>query len=136
MATHESVLISTPAGSPRIERDSADLTRAVITWLERLLIPIGAIVVGFAICAAFLLIVTDTKPLAVFESIYRAGFGSWFSFQKTLIRAAPLKPRSSGVFIWCAPAARTHWKAAVEFPADGLGPRTGAPGTPILPLCR
>ncbi|MGD8594249.1 MAG: ABC transporter permease, partial [Gammaproteobacteria bacterium] len=33
---------------------------------------------------------TDINPLEVFYSIYRGAFGSWFSWQNTLVRAAPL----------------------------------------------
>ena len=87
MMLQESAALPTPIATPRAENvaPAAEKFR-----LERIIIPIGAILVGFAIFAMFLLLVTNAKPLAVFESIYRAGFGSWFSFQKTLIRAAPL----------------------------------------------
>jgi simple sugar transport system permease protein len=34
--------------------------------------------------------VAGANPLEVFYSIYRGAFGSWFSWQNTLIRAAPL----------------------------------------------
>ncbi len=85
--SQDSVLISAPVATENAERGAAE---SALNWLERLIIPVGAILIGFAIFAVFLLIVTDAKPLAVFESIYRAGFGSWFSVQKTLIRAAPL----------------------------------------------
>lgn len=90
MASQQSVVVSAPVGVPRAALGSTGLTRSPMFELDRLLIPIGAIVVGLAFFAVFLLIVTDANPLAVYESIYRAGFGSWFSFQKTLIRAAPL----------------------------------------------
>lgn len=29
-------------------------------------------------------------PVGVFQTLYRGGFGTWFSFQNTLQRAAPL----------------------------------------------
>ena len=90
MISQESALIPPSAGTQPTEQSSAHVMRAVTYWFESLFVPISAILVGLAIFALFLLAFTDAKPLAVFESIYRAGFGSWFSFQKTLIRAAPL----------------------------------------------
>jgi general nucleoside transport system permease protein len=90
IASHESAAVGAPIAIPRAAPGLAGSPRRWTFAFDRLLIPIGAIVVGLAIFAVFLLAVTDANPLAVFESIYRAGFGSWFSFQKTLIRAAPL----------------------------------------------
>jgi len=57
--------------------------------LEAVCIPIAAILfslVLFGIFCAF----AGANPFAVYASIYKAAFGSWFSFQNTLIRAAPL----------------------------------------------
>lgn len=63
-----------------------------INWrslLETVTIPIAALVVSLLLfgifCAA-----AGANPLAVYGSIYKAAFGSWFSFQNSLIRAAPL----------------------------------------------
>lgn len=56
---------------------------------ERLLLPLAAILATLALfglfCAAF-----GANPLSVYGSIYRAAFGSWYSWQNTLVRAAPL----------------------------------------------
>src|SRR5262249_56575929 len=50
---------------------------------------------GAAICAALLLFgvfmaLTGRNPLAVYREMFRGSFGTWFSFQNTLQRAAPL----------------------------------------------
>jgi simple sugar transport system permease protein len=44
----------------------------------------GMLVFG-AFCAAL-----GVNPLLVYASIYKAGFGSWYSWQNTLVRASPL----------------------------------------------
>ncbi|MDF0555048.1 ABC transporter permease [Kamptonema sp. UHCC 0994] len=63
-----------------------------INWrsvLEKVTIPVAALVFSLLLfgifCAA-----AGANPLAVYGSIYKAAFGSWFSFQNSLIRAAPL----------------------------------------------
>jgi general nucleoside transport system permease protein len=57
--------------------------------LEAVAIPVGAILVALAlfglICA-----LQGKNPFAVFAAIYKAAFGSWYSFQNTLVRASPL----------------------------------------------
>lgn len=58
------------------------------TW-EAVCIPIAALLFSLVLfglfCAA-----AGANPFAVYGSIYKAAFGSWFSWQNTLIRAAPL----------------------------------------------
>jgi len=57
--------------------------------LERILVPVGAIAAAMLVfglfCAAL-----GVNPLLVYASIWRAGFGSWYSWQNTLVRASPL----------------------------------------------
>ena len=57
--------------------------------LETLVIPAGTILVSMVLfgwfCAA-----SGASALGVFGSIYRAGFNSWYSWQNSLLRAAPL----------------------------------------------
>lgn len=57
--------------------------------IESIVIPLGAIAVGLIVfgffCAAM-----GVNPLSVYASIYKAGFGSWYSWQNTLTRASPL----------------------------------------------
>ncbi len=57
--------------------------------LEAVCLPIAALLFSLIVfgifCAA-----AGANPFAVYGSIYKAAFGSWFSFQNTLIRASPL----------------------------------------------
>lgn len=57
--------------------------------LEAICLPIAALIFSLVLfglfCAA-----AGANPFAVYGSIYKAAFGSWFSFQNTLIRASPL----------------------------------------------
>jgi ABC-type uncharacterized transport system permease subunit len=56
---------------------------------ELLLVPLGAIAVSLLIFGAFVAAV-GVNPFEVYGSIYKGAFGSWFSWQNTLQRAAPL----------------------------------------------
>jgi len=68
-------------------------SRATIEWIARraegAAIPLCAIVVGLALFSLFLLVL-GKSPAQFFELMWRGGFGSWFSIQNTLSRAAPL----------------------------------------------
>jgi ABC-type uncharacterized transport system permease subunit len=57
--------------------------------VEAILIPLGAFAVSLALFGAFVAL-AGAAPLDVFEQMYRGAFGTWFSFQNTLLRAAPL----------------------------------------------
>jgi simple sugar transport system permease protein len=57
--------------------------------LESLCIPIGALVVALLLFGC-LCALEGYNPLAVYSAIYQAAFGSWFAWQNTLLRAAPL----------------------------------------------
>ena len=61
----------------------------VITRIELILVPLGAIIVSLAIFGVFVAVL-GTNPFEVYGSIYKGAFGSWFSWQNTLQRAAPL----------------------------------------------
>ena len=56
----------------------------------------GSLTVPFAAFLAALLLfgvfvaITGRNPAAVYYQMYRGSFGTWFSFQNTLLRAAPL----------------------------------------------
>ena len=56
---------------------------------EAILVPCAAIAAAMLVfgifCAAL-----GVNPFAVYGSIYRAAFGSWYSWQNTLVRASPL----------------------------------------------
>jgi simple sugar transport system permease protein len=57
--------------------------------MEALLVP--AIALGLAAAAfSFFLLFLGKSPGSFFELVWRGAFGSWFSFQNTLERAAPL----------------------------------------------
>ena len=66
---------------------------AGLEWLARraeaFVIPISAFVIGMALFSVFILLV-GKSPIQLFELMWRGGFGSWFSIQNTLSRAAPL----------------------------------------------
>jgi ABC-type uncharacterized transport system permease subunit len=57
--------------------------------LESIVIPVGAIVAALFLFALFVL-AAGADPVGVFASIRKAAFGSWYSLQNTLVRAAPL----------------------------------------------
>jgi len=56
---------------------------------EALLIPLGALLAGFLLFALFLAL-QGKSPTEYYSLVYKAGFGSAFSWQNTLVRTAPL----------------------------------------------
>ena len=87
--------VSAPLGgagarSPAAAAEEREARRAAIRRaIESIAVP------GAAICAALLLFgvfmaLTGRNPLAVYSEMFRGSFGTWFSFQNTLQRAAPL----------------------------------------------
>jgi simple sugar transport system permease protein len=70
----------------------ADPASSGLRWrpaLEAVAIPVGAVcaaLILFGLFCAF----QNANPFAVFAAIYKAAFGSWYSFQNTLVRASPL----------------------------------------------
>ena len=56
---------------------------------ESVVVPLGAIAAGMLLFGAFCAAM-GVNPLAVYGSIWKAGFGSWYSWQNTLLRASPL----------------------------------------------
>jgi general nucleoside transport system permease protein len=80
---------------------SASRKKTSFRWrshVESVVIPIGAILVSFVAFGAFCAL-AGANPFAVYASIYKAAFGSWYSFQNTLVRAAPLMLCSLGTAI-------------------------------------
>jgi ABC-type uncharacterized transport system permease subunit len=57
--------------------------------LEAVLAPLAALLVS-ALAFSLFLLVLGKSPAAFFELVWRGAFGSWFSVQNTLLRAAPL----------------------------------------------
>jgi len=87
--------VSAPLGgagarAPAALTEEREARRAAIRRaIESIAVP------GAAICAALLLFgifmaLTGRNPLAVYREMFRGSFGTWFSFQNTLQRAAPL----------------------------------------------
>src|SRR6187551_1833190 len=62
---------------------------AVRRTIESVAVPGGAIVAALVLFGVFMA-VTGRNPLAVYQEMFRGSFGTWFSFQNTLQRAAPL----------------------------------------------
>lgn len=56
---------------------------------EALILPLGALLTGFLLFALFLAL-QGKSPGEYYALVYKAGFGSAFSWQNTLVRAAPL----------------------------------------------
>lgn len=67
--------------------------RPVLEWIARraeaLVIPLAALVVGMVLFSLFILAV-GKSPAQLYETMWRGGFGSWFSIQNSLSRGAPL----------------------------------------------
>lgn len=57
--------------------------------LEPIVLPLAALFASLIIFGVFCAL-AGSNPFGVYQSIYLAAFGSWNSFQNTLIRAAPL----------------------------------------------
>jgi simple sugar transport system permease protein len=72
------------AAAPAVSSPSTGRSRA-----EGLLIPLSAVVVSLLLFGLFVAL-AGANPLEVFHQIWRGAFGTWFSFQNTLQRAAPL----------------------------------------------
>lgn len=67
--------------------------RAALEWIARraeaFVIPLGALVVGMVLFSVFILAV-GKSPVQLYQTMWRGGFGSWFSIQNSLSRGAPL----------------------------------------------
>ena len=67
--------------------------RPLLEWLARRAEPVvigsAAILAGLMLFSLFILAI-GKSPVALFQIMYAGGFGSWFSIQNSLSRAAPL----------------------------------------------
>lgn len=83
--------VNTPT-LPPLSTDARSL-RPLLEWLARraepVAISLGAILAGLALFSIFILVV-GKSPADLFKLMYTGGFGSWFSIQNSLSRAAPL----------------------------------------------
>ncbi|BDA84194.1 sugar ABC transporter permease [Aureimonas sp. SA4125] len=57
--------------------------------IEAVLIPVIALAAGLAVFGAFIAAI-GKSPVELYSLVWRGGFGTWFSLQNTLQRAAPL----------------------------------------------
>jgi ABC-type uncharacterized transport system permease subunit len=57
--------------------------------LVALRVPAAAFVAALLVFGAFMLAI-GRNPIAIYQQMWRGSFGTWFSFQNTLLRAAPL----------------------------------------------
>src|SRR5690606_33663088 len=80
-----STIAAVPSGPPILRT----LAQHCLSWLEGLLVPAGALLVSLTLFGAFVAL-AGHNPIEVFEVMYRGAFGTWFSFQNSLLRAAPL----------------------------------------------
>jgi len=60
-----------------------------VTRTEAILVPLSAILAAMLVFGIFVATL-GVNPLLVYGSIYKAAFGSWYSWQNTLVRASPL----------------------------------------------
>jgi general nucleoside transport system permease protein len=77
---------TTNTGAAAVTAPRADRWRKTI---ESVAIPAGAIVAALVLFGIFVAL-TGRSPLAVYHEMVRGSFGTWFSFQNTLQRAAPI----------------------------------------------
>ncbi|RJF89932.1 ABC transporter permease [Oleomonas cavernae] len=63
--------------------------KALLPRLEGVAIPVAALLAGLALFGVFIALV-GKSPVEFYSLMYKGGFGTWFSLQNTLLRAAPL----------------------------------------------
>ena len=83
---------SASVGSAQAEAPESILRLTLVALarlFEGLLVPAAAVLVSFGLFGIFVAL-NGNSPLDVYSEMYRGAFGTWFSFQNTLLRAAPL----------------------------------------------
>ena len=73
----------------QVESVWQSLAQKGASWLDDAVLPVAAFAVSLGLFGGFVAL-SGHSPIAVFEEMYRGAFGTWFSFQNTLLRAAPL----------------------------------------------
>jgi ABC-type uncharacterized transport system permease subunit len=77
----------------RLTSVEADAEPAALEVLRRALgalrVPLGALAAALLAFGGFMAII-GRNPLEIYQQMFRGSFGTWFSFQNTLLRAAPL----------------------------------------------
>jgi ABC-type uncharacterized transport system permease subunit len=85
-------MAQTDAADPTLAPVAPARHRELPPWrtkLEAIALPLGAIAVSLILFGLFCAL-NGADPFAVYASIKKAAFGSWYSFQNSLVRAAPL----------------------------------------------
>jgi ABC-type uncharacterized transport system permease subunit len=81
---------SEPVAAARPPAAESEARRAAIRkMVEAIAVPGCAMGAALVLFGAFMAL-TGRNPLAVYHEMFRGSFGTWFSFQNTLQRAAPL----------------------------------------------
>ncbi len=75
--------------SPSAPRWTTERLEGALVWGEVLLLPLCAVGLSFAVFGVFVAL-AGASVTGVYYQMYRGAFGSWFSIQNTLVRAAPL----------------------------------------------
>ena len=109
----------------------------VFEFFESLAVPLAALLVSFALFGVFVAF-TGSSPLDVYAEMYRGAFGTWFSFQNTLLRAAPLMltglctalPARLGLMVIGGEGALVIRGVT----AAAIGPALGGPPPPVVTL--
>lgn len=86
MSTSASVSADTTLDPPGA---AAATLRWLVGWADALLVPFVAFAVSLALFGAFVA-TQGINPLDLYAEMYRGAFGNSFSFQNSLLRAAPL----------------------------------------------
>lgn len=80
---------STPAAATKPVSSHADLALRIYGAAEALFIPLLAIAATVVLFGVFIAAL-GKSPVQLYQLVYTGAFGSWFSWQNTLLRAAPL----------------------------------------------
>lgn len=115
------------------------ILRALSTALIELIVPVLAVLTGFVVFA-LLLFSLDRSPVEFASLIWKAGFGSAFAWENTLLRAAPLillalcvaLPARLGLVVIGGEGAMVIGGLTVAIVAPYLAPTLGVTGIVIL----
>jgi len=83
---------TSPAGASGAVRSARQGSALRTDWLKKFepfFISLGAVLAAMLLFGGFLAI-DGLNPIDVYEEMFRGAFGTWFSFQNTLQRSAPL----------------------------------------------
>jgi simple sugar transport system permease protein len=88
MASDTTQSIQPPVAAD-VTADRDERSQSVKQWAEMLTISSLAVLAAAGLFSALLLLL-GISPIEFFALLWRGGFGTWFSLQNTLVRAAPL----------------------------------------------